>query len=421
MSIGKFDVVIVGGGPAGLSAAHFLAKKGYQVLLLEKGRVLGSKNVYGGKVYAKIIRDLFPGFEKDAPIHRWVTKEMFSIISGEDSTTFSYHSKDSTAFTANLTELCSWLGKKAEESGANIFTETKVSSLYRENGRVKGVLVGEERVDADLVVIAEGANRLLSERSGLAPTPPLSSVALGYKETVKLGEKEIQERLNLDEKEGASWMFLGDFTKGIPDGGFLYTFKDYVSVGVVLSLGEAYSKVQDHVSLFLENLRNHPLLKNLLKGGDTVEYAAHLTIVDPASYMPEKLSGEGYAIVGDAAGMLGNMGYTFRGVDFAIYSGYILSESYEKMRNGEWDSYDRMMRSTWVYEEVKRFTRVHEIMKQGRMLNLYPLLLNDIMRSMFHIEERTPKIWDAALDAMKKRRAGPISLIGDMIKIAREM
>lgn len=421
MSVGKFDAVIVGGGPAGLSAAYFLAKKGYQVILMEKGRVLGSKNVYGGKVYASIFKELFPGFEKEAPIHRWVTKEIFSVLSGDDSTTFSYNSKDSTAFTANLTELCSWLGKKAEEAGANIFTETKVTSVYKENNKVKGVYVGGERVDADLVVIAEGANRLLSERSGIAPTPPLSSIALGYKESVKLGEKTIQERFNLDDREGASWMFLGDFTNGIPDGGFLYTFKDYVSVGVVLSLSEATNIADSHITLFLENLRNHPLLKNLIKGGETIEYASHLTIVSPLEYMPEKLSGEGYAIIGDTAGLLGNMGYTFRGVDFAAYSGYVLAETFEKMRNGEWESYDKTMRNTWVFNEIKRFSKVHEIMKQRRLLNVYPMLLNDIMRSIFHIEKSVPKVGDAALEALKKRRVSPISLLSDTIKISREI
>lgn len=421
MSVGKFDVAIVGGGPAGLSAAYFLAKKGFSVILLEKGRTLGSKNVYGGKVYSKIFRDLFPGFEKEAPVHRWVKKEMFSFLAGENSLTLSYQSRDSPAFTANLTELCGWLGKKAEEAGANVFTETKVSSLHAEGDKISGVYVGEERVDADAVVIAEGANRLLSEKSGLAPEPPLSSVALGYKETIKIGEKEIQERFGLEEKEGASWMFLGDFTGGIPDGGFLYTFKDYVSLGVVISLEEAVGNVNEHIVNFLENLRNHPILRSILKGGETIEYSAHLTIVEPSSYMPGKFSGKGYAIIGDAAGLLGNMGYTFRGVDFAAYSGYLFAESFEKMRNGEWESYEEALKASWVFNEVKRFSRVHEIMKQKRVLTVYPPLLNELMRSIFHIEERTPKIGDAALDAIKKQKVSPIALLSDLIKVSREM
>jgi electron transfer flavoprotein-quinone oxidoreductase len=421
LSSEKFDAIIVGGGPAGLSAAYFLAKSGYQVLLLEKGKTLGSKNLYGGKVYAKIFKDLFPGFEKEAPIHRWVSKEIFSILSGSESTSLIYDTKEYSAFTSNLTELCSWLGKKAEEAGATIFTEMKVSSLLKEGDKIIGVNVGGEKVEADVVIVAEGANRLLSEKSGLVNETPKHVVALGFKESVKIGTKEIQERLNLEENEGASWMFIGDFTNGIPDGGFLYTFRDYVSIGIVLSLEEAVHSSKEHVSIMLERLRNHPVVKNLLKGGETIEYGAHLTIVDPISYMPRTLSGKGYAIIGDAAGLLGNLGYTFRGVDFAAYSGYIAANSFDKMRNGEWESYDEQIKNSWVYNEVKRFSNVHEIMKKERLLNTYPAMLNEIMASIFHIEENTPKMGDAALKSMKKWRISPLHLMSDLIRLAREM
>ncbi|MEM0021086.1 MAG: FAD-dependent oxidoreductase [Fervidicoccaceae archaeon] len=421
MSVGKFDAAIVGGGPAGTSAAYFLAKKGYQVILLERGKTLGSKNVYGGRIYSKIIKDLFPDFEKDAPIHRWVNRELFSIVQGGDSVTLSYNSKDSKSFTANLTEFCSWLGKKAEEVGANVFTEAKVTALSRDGEKVNGIYVGEEKVDADVVVIAEGANRLLSEKSGLAPTPPLSSLALGIKESIRLGKENIENRLSLQEGEGVSWMFLGDFTEGIPDGGFLYTFRDYLSLGVVVSLGEAVSGIKEQAYLFLEKLRNHPMLANILRGGETIEYSAHLTIVEPTRYMPKKLSGNGYAIIGDSAGLLGNLGYTFRGVDFAVFSGYALAESFEKIRNGDWESYEEFLKSSWVYKEILRFSRAHDLMKEKRMLESYPLLLNKIMKSIFDLEGPAPKLMEAVLDNIKKSNLSPLLLLRDMIKAARDL
>ena len=46
-----YDVIIVGAGPAGSAAAYSLAKNGHHVLMLERGKEPGSKNVYGGRIY----------------------------------------------------------------------------------------------------------------------------------------------------------------------------------------------------------------------------------------------------------------------------------------------------------------------------------------------------------------------------------
>jgi electron transfer flavoprotein-quinone oxidoreductase len=216
-----FDAIVVGAGPAGSTAAYKLAEKGYNVLLIERGRVPGSKNVYGGKIYSHYIKQAYPNYEKEAPIHRWVKKERFSIISGENSVTLEYDSNRTPSFTTYLSQFTKWAASKAEEAGAVLVTEVTVEKLIRENGEVKGVIAGPDKVYGDIVILAEGANRLVSESAGIAPPPQFKQYALGIKETIKLDKKRINERFGLDDREGLSWIFLGDFLDGLPDGGFL--------------------------------------------------------------------------------------------------------------------------------------------------------------------------------------------------------
>src|SRR4051794_37408444 len=69
-----FDVVIVGAGPAGSCAAIEAARGGLRTLLLERGPFPGSKNMYGGVLYPRILDELIPEWWTDVPIQRWVTR-----------------------------------------------------------------------------------------------------------------------------------------------------------------------------------------------------------------------------------------------------------------------------------------------------------------------------------------------------------
>ncbi|HEW63841.1 FAD-dependent oxidoreductase [Fervidicoccus fontis] len=418
-----FDAIVVGGGPAGATAAYFLAKKGYNTLLLERGKRYGSKNVYGGKIYSYYVKKLFPEFEKEAPIQRWVNRERYSITYNDSAVTFEYFSPQAPSFTAYLSDFTNWLCKKAEQQGATVISESKATGLIREGNKIVGVEAGEEKVKADVTIIAEGANRILLEKAGLVRPPDPMQVAVGIKETIKLDQKAINERFNIGDNEGLSWLFLGDVTNGLPDGAFLYTFKDAVSVGAVVTLGTAIDSINEHIYNFAEKLRIHPVMRNLLKDGEIVEYAAHLTVVDVESFIPEKLSGNGYMIIGDAGGLLANMGYTFRGVDFAMYSGYLAAEAYEKIRNNKesWNAFDSMVRSSSMFEEIMRYRKVHEVVKNPKLLTSYPKLLSDLMASKFHIEEKTATFKDAFFETLKKDNVGVVSLLRDLLNMVSSL
>ncbi|MCE4620421.1 MAG: FAD-dependent oxidoreductase, partial [Desulfurococcales archaeon] len=322
----KFDVVVIGAGPAGSSAAYLLAKEGFKVLMVERGRGPGTKEVYGGKIYAAPLREVWPELDKEAPIHRWVTREKMSLVYGDRITTIDYKLARGVAFTTYLTEMAKWMAGKAVEAGAILVDEVVVEEIVAENGRVIGIRSGPDTIYADYVIDAEGVNRMLLEKLGLVEKIDPETVALGVKEVIKVGEKNINERFGLEKGEGLAWLLAGDITRGIPGGGFIYTMKDTVSVGLVLHIAKALETAQkgalkESVPLLVEKLRLHPFFKRFWKDADVMEYGAHMTIEGGLRFMPKKLYMPGLLVVGDAAGLLLNTGYTIRGVDYAVYSG----------------------------------------------------------------------------------------------------
>ncbi len=423
----KFDAIVVGAGPAGSSAAYTLAKKGFKVLVVERGRSPGSKSVFGGRVYADPLREIFPEFDKSAPIHRWVTKERISLVNGNEMTSIEFESGNSrVSFTTYLTDLSNWMAKKVEEAGGIVLTEITVDSLVLENGRVKGIRVGNEEVFADVVVDAEGINRLLLERAGLIPKLSPSYTGLGVKEVIKLSKGDVEKNFGLGDGEGMAWLFMGDITRGLPGGAFLYTNKDSVSLGMVIMLNKAISKVKEHISKYVEALRLHPLLEKYFSNGRIMEYSAHLVPEYVWPSIPHRLYGDGFLVVGDAAGLLLNLGYNFRGVDFASYSGYLAAQAIEKAHSlGDMSAknlaiYQELLEKSFIFRQLRKFKDAPKMRENERLYNLYPHLVNEVAGKIFHAKYETPKLMEAFKEA-KRGKIGWFALIKDLYEVSRSI
>ncbi len=422
----KFDAIVVGAGPSGSAAAYTLARKGFKVLMVERGRIPGSKNVFGGRVYADPLREVFDGFDESAPIHRWVTKERISLVSGEAMTSLEFHEKKRTSFTAYLTELTNWMAKKVEEVGGIVLTEITVDELVIDRGKVTGIRVGDEKITSDVVIDAEGINRLLLERAGLVPKLELKHAGLGVKEVIKLSKKEIEDLFGLEEDEGLAWLMMGDITGGLPGGAFLYTNRDSVSLGIVVMLGEAVREVKDHISRYVEALRLHPLLEKYFRNGRIMEYSAHLVPEYTWPSLPHRLYADGLLVVGDAAGLLLNLGYNFRGVDYAAYSGYLAAKAVEKahgmggMTSENLSIYERLLEESFVMKQLGKFRNAPRMRENGRLYSAYPELINSVMDQLFHSPYEVPKIMEAFRRA-REGRVGWLSVLKDLIEVVRSV
>jgi electron transfer flavoprotein-quinone oxidoreductase len=426
----RFDAVVVGAGPAGSAAALALAREKFSVLLVERGRAVGGKNMFGGRVYAWPLFDLLPEWEKDCPVERFVTKESLVFLSGEASLAIQFESPRAStdrasSFTALRPRFDEWLAKKAEAAGAMMITGIKVDDLLMEGGRVRGVVAGPDRIPADVVVIAEGAMGPLARKAGLLPDLRPESVSVGVKETVELPAATIQERFNVEEKEGAAVVYAGEASMGLRGGGFLYTNKASLSLGLVVS-SEDLARKKVEVQAVMEKFRLHPSVQRLIKGGKVSEYSAHL-VPELGLGMKSRYIGDGVLLVGDAAGFLINHGYTFRGVDLAIASGIAAARAAVDARaRGDFSaaglaSYERHLRTLNVLTDLETFRSTGGYLKNERLFTLYPKLLLGIAEKVYTVDgSRKERISEIVRDEMKGK-APLLKMLKDLLDGARSM
>jgi len=428
----RFDAIVVGAGPAGSAAALTLARKGFSTLLVERARAAGAKNVFGGRIYAWPLFEILPDWLKDCPVERFVTKEGMAFLTEDASLGLTFDSPRlgegrAASFTAIRAKFDAWLAKKAEAAGATLIEGIRVDDLWRDSYRVRGVVDGDrDRVAADLVVIAEGATSVLVRRAGLKADLEPREVSVGVKETVELPPETIQDRFQLGERDGAAYVYAGYASLGLRGGGFLYTNKGSISLGLVVS-SEDLSRKKVEVQELQTKFRMHPAIQRLIKGGKIVEYSAHLVPELGARMMP-RLVGDGVVVVGDAAGFLINNGYTFRGVDLAIASGVAAGEAAEAARAmggmsaANLAAYERFLRKRNVLTDLERFAKAPLYLKNERLFGVYPRLLIDLAERVYTVDGTgKERLLDAALDEAMSGDVPKLRMLLDLLKGARSM
>ncbi|NLL86334.1 MAG: FAD-dependent oxidoreductase [Syntrophomonadaceae bacterium] len=392
----KFDAIIVGAGLAGLSAAYTLAREGLEVLLLERGDYPGAKNVTGGRIYLNPIRELFPDLWKKAPFERHISQEGVSIMAGERSLNLSYRGEELEqepyqSYSILRAKFDRWLSKQAERKGAMLVSRSRVDDLIIENGRVEGVYAGGDELRSQVVIACDGVLSLMAEKAGLRKPGSARQYGVGFKEVIELDSALINERFGLEGDEGAARLYMGEVTKGKFGGGFLYTNKESISLGIVVGihdLMEGAPAIQAPV--LLDEFKQRPEIARLIKGGETVEYSAHV-IPEGGLKALTKLYGEGILVAGDAAGFSLNIGVTVRGMEYAMASGYyaaqavIQAKAREDFSAASLASYESMLNESFVMQDFKNFSAAPEALDNHRIYTHYPELLGNIMRDMYSI------------------------------------
>ena len=175
-----------------------------------------------------------------------MARELVTMMADGAHTTIEIASDRFTAdkpqsYTIVRAKLDQWLAEKVTEKGAMVVPNMKVDELLRKDGRVIGIRAGDDEIGANVVIVAEGVLRLLSSAAGLAAEPQAKHHALGYKEIIELPAGVIEDRWHLNPGEGAAQLFMGECTKGMMGGGFLYTNKESISLGMVVGM-EAHAQ-----------------------------------------------------------------------------------------------------------------------------------------------------------------------------------
>ncbi len=424
-----YDAIVVGAGLSGSTAAYCMAKAGLSVLVVERGDAAGAKNVTGGRLYAHSLEKIIPGFADEAPVERKIARERISMVTPESCFTMDFGSSRfaapaSASYSVLRAEFDPWLAGKAEEAGCDVVCPAVADELLRENGKVTGIRAGEDELTAEVVILADGVNSLLAQQAGLKRELSPHHVAVGVKEVVELGKGVINDRFGLNDGEGLAQLFAGSVSGGLVGGGFLYTNKESVCVGMVMTVaGMAKSSVR--LPDMMEAFRESAPLKPLLAGGKLVEYSAHLVPEGGLAMVPT-LSTDNVLVVGDAAGFCLNLGYTVRGMDYAIASGEMAAQTViEAKQKGDFSNavlagYKTRLENSFVLKDLNTHKGAADFIEHTpRMYKEYPEMVENIFTDMFRVSGPSKLTVKKALPHVFK--AGLLNLAKDGFKGTRAL
>jgi electron transfer flavoprotein-quinone oxidoreductase len=413
----KFDAVVVGAGPAGTAAALTMAKAGLQVALLERGAKPGSKNVMGGILYNHYLEEIVGDGWKQAPLERPIIEERRWIMTPKAAIGIDYknlRNKDHPhSFSVLRARFDAWFAEQAEQAGAMVVPETVVERLIVRNGRVVGVATGRgDDVFADVVIVCEGiglGTGLLEKtvidgkplRRKLRP----NEVAMAVKEIMQLDSGLIEERFNCDPGDGCSIECFGDSTMGMSGFMFIYTNKDTLSVGGGALLSELNATLRSPNDL-MEHFKNHPAVKPLLRGAETVEYLAHLIPEGGYRGIP-KVYGPGYLVCGDAA-MLSNPVHR-EGSNLAMVSGRLAGETVIRCKETDDFSERRLaeykgkLDNSWIMADMRKYDGAVPLLEHNpQMLTKYPEVADRALDEFFRVDGVSK--WDKQKKILKMLR-----------------
>ncbi len=436
MSNLNWDVIIVGGGPAGLSCALKLAEKNLKVLLIERGRFCGAKNLFGGVIYTESIKKIVPEFPnvQPFPAERPVTEEGYLLVSKEGVIRLSHTKKNpQEAFTALRAHFDSFLSEYALKKGVYFAPKTKVIDFIYKNSQIVGVKVDRPKsfedsspaeMQAKVVVLAEGVNRILTEKAGLVQGPfKPEEVVLSVKEVLQLPKEALEKRLGLEnEEKGLALELIGEITQGLPGTGYLYTNKKTLSFGIGLFLNTLVELNLKPYEI-LEKAKRHPYFKELFHKAETLEYGAHLIPEWGLKGLP-KLYGNGVLVVGDAAGLVNPL---FReGTNLAIYSSLMAADTIlSALEKGDFTEktlkeYEERFKHSYIYKDLLLIKDLKTfLLKNSQLFSLYPDLIYQIFSLYFSAQGHYKKeVIKEILSIIRKKR-GILGLIKDLISLGR--
>jgi electron-transferring-flavoprotein dehydrogenase len=397
------DVVIVGGGPAGMACALRLSQlidahnakhpeaqlSKENIYVLEKSREAGQHCLSGALLDPRSMRELLPGFEKEAPLDAQVHKEgvYFLTRAGHYKLPITPPPlRDHGNYVISINRFVKWLAGKVEEAGITIFTGFAGSELLYDGKRVAGVRTDDKGVDkqnqpksnfepgydvkAKVTVLAEGPRGSLSkqliEKFDLMKGRNPQTYGVGVKELWEVAAGRIEKGEVI-------------YTMGYPlttkeyGGAWIYgSGESIVSLGFVTGLDYQDPRLDpQHV---LQTFKQHPYIAKLLAGGKMIRYGAKSLPYGGWWSLPP-LAGDGWMITGDSAGFLNSA--RLKGIHLAIKSGMLAAETaFEALIKDDASAatlgqFQRRVESSWIKDELWPVRNFHQGFKNGLVAGIF--------------------------------------------------
>jgi electron transfer flavoprotein-quinone oxidoreductase len=427
-----FDVIIVGAGPAGSLAALKLARAGRNVVMVERGKYPGAKNMFGGLVHhTPVLNEMLPDFPERAPLERHVYKKVLAFLTPPSAVSLTFENENYdkppyNGFTVFRPAFDSWLANEAVKAGALLLCDCTAEDIIREDGRIAGVTVKgrEGMLRSKIVIAADGVLSFIAKKAGLRHDFKEANMGLGIKLLLGLPEATINERFDLVRDQAADISFLGA-AGDMRGGGFLYTQRECVSIGLVVhldSLKASGKTPYDALNAFLQ----HPSIKKLVRGGTPLEYSAHLIPEGGFKALPP-LYTDGLMLCGDAAGLCYTNGINLEGINLAMTSGALAGETaVHALEVNDFTSrtlslYKKKLENSFVIKDMKTFKNAAGMMHLDRLYQTYPYILAGIMEKIYRAGGAPrSKLWRLARrEALKE--VGLKNLIADGFRIGKAL
>jgi electron-transferring-flavoprotein dehydrogenase len=390
-------VAIVGAGPAGLACAIRLGQLLEEspetaerlgevpVVVLEKGKQPGSHLLSGAVVNPRSLRTLFQDRKRIDEM------PFFGPVQGEAVYFLTRHNalripapptmKNHHNFVASLSQLGRWLAEQAEDAGATILPETSATKLLVTDGRVRGIRTGDRGrgregeelgnfepgsdVVARVTVLCEGTQGHLTgaaiQAFGLEGDNP-QVWALGVKEVWRVARPldRVIHTMGWPLRASARYREFG--------GSFIYPMgTDRVALGMVVGLD--YRDAELSVHDLLQELKTHPLVRDLLAGGERVEWGAKTIPEGGFVALPKQLHAPGLLLCGDGAGMVNVP--ALKGVHYAIESGRLAAEAaFGAVQRGATPAtalaaYDDAVRDSFIWKDLQEVRNMRQAFGRG--------------------------------------------------------
>ncbi|WP_366635725.1 electron transfer flavoprotein-ubiquinone oxidoreductase [Aquisalimonas sp.] len=384
----EFDVLIVGAGPSGLSAAIRLrqlaeeaGRDDFAVCVVEKGSEVGAHILSGAVIEPRALNELIPDWkDKGAPLHTPAGDDSFLLLTEKKSyklpTPPQMHNHGN--YIVSLGNVCRWLAEQAEGAGAEIYPGFAAAEvLYHDDGSVKGIATGDMGIQKDGTpgpnhepgVELHGKQTLFAEGCrGSATKEVIARFELGKNsdpQTYGIGIKELWEIAPEKHEQGKVVHSVGWPVDSKTYGGaWMYHLEDnQVSIGYVVGLDYK----NPYLSPFdeMQRLKTHPAFKQYLEGGRRISYGARALVEGGFQSLP-KVHFPGGVLIGDCAGFLNVP--KIKGTHNAMKSGMVAAEAVfqalsEKDESGlEVTGYLDRLKESWIWDELYRVRNIRPAM-----------------------------------------------------------